>query len=138
MLLQIGDLDLNGIRNIARPFAEDVRQFAADMLETTPEIAEALIVVRRIMLTAEQVELHVSERGRVRVSDVALEAGWPYPYTAQAEARAPEIRDGFVVDAVDALHDVALRDSVVAGELELHDRARDALRVRLGGEAVPL
>jgi len=32
VLLWIGDLDLNGLRNIATPFADDVRQFAVDIL----------------------------------------------------------------------------------------------------------
>ena len=35
VLLQLGDLDPNGIRNIARPFAADVEQFAIDLLGFT-------------------------------------------------------------------------------------------------------
>jgi hypothetical protein len=49
---------------------------------------------------------------------------------AQAEALAPEIRDQLVADAIDALHDVPLRESVIAGEKQLHDDAREALRAR--------
>jgi hypothetical protein len=128
VLFQIGDLDLNGVRNIARPFADDVERFTIDMLGCTVKAANEVVVVRRLILTAEQVEEHVGERGRSTPSDKAEEAGWPYPFTVQAEALPPEVRDGIVADAIDSLHDVAERKRIAAAEAEqLHAQARAAL-----------
>ena len=138
VILQIGDLDLNGIRNIARPFVDDVRQFAADILKTPLRGVERLITVRRIMLTAGQVERYVGERARVQVGNSAehIKAGWPYPFTAQAEALPPELRDSIVAEAIDSLHDVALREQVIADEPSLlHEQARTALQAKLNGKA---
>jgi hypothetical protein len=128
VLLSVGDLDLNGIRNIARPFAEDVATFARDY-GAPDELG--LVTVRRILLTADQVEQHVGERGRSKPTTEAIKAGWPYPFTAQAEALPPEVRDGIVADAIDALHDVALRDRVIAEEEALHAAMREALKRKL-------
>jgi hypothetical protein len=146
VLLQIGDLDLNGIRNIARPFAEDVEQFAIDLLGWRDEAkrsAEAravvvervrrVVVVRRLLLTAEQVEEHIGERGRSRPSGEALAAGWPYPFTAQAEALPPEVRDQVVADAIDSLHDLAERGRAISAEAGLHSEARQAIARLLDG-----
>ena len=128
VLLSTGDLDLHGIRNIARPFADDVTAFARDF-GARDEMG--LVTVRRVLLTAEQVEQHVGVRGRGGVSAEARKAGWPFPFTAQAEALPPEIRDGIVADAIDALHDVGLRDRVIRGEAALHDAMRAELRAKL-------
>jgi hypothetical protein len=136
VLLQIGDLDLNGIRNIARPFADDVEKFVADLLGCTAEEARQVVVVRRLLLTAEQVEEHLGERGRRPPSAQALEKGWPYPWTVQAEALVPpDVRDRIVSDAIDALHDVAERERIIASETVLHDDARAALSKRLAGSS---
>jgi hypothetical protein len=124
VLLSIGDLDLHGVRNIARPLAQDVQQFVTDYLGCTAEAAEEIIVVRRVILTAAQVEEHVGERGRVKPTEAALRAGWPYPFTAQAEALPPDVRDELVKEAIDSLHDLRLRDSMKLAEASLHADAR--------------
>jgi hypothetical protein len=90
-----------------------------------------LVTVRRILLTADQVQRHVGERGRSKPTKEAIRAGWPYPFTAQAEALPPEIRDRIVADAIDALHDVELRDWVIAEEEALHAAIHEALRTKL-------
>jgi hypothetical protein len=87
-------------------------------------------------LTAEQVEEHLGERGRRPPSAQALEKGWPYPWTVQAEALVPpDVRDRIVSDAIDALHDVAERERIIASETVLHDDARAALSKRLAGSS---
>jgi hypothetical protein len=129
VLLQIGDLDLNGIRNIARPFAEDVAAFARDY-----GAPPSTVVVRRLLLTAAQAEQHVGERGRSEPSEKAQKAGWPYPFTAQAEALPPEMRDEIVATAIDTLHDVVLREQVMEAEAGLHEDARSAMREKLDPE----
>jgi hypothetical protein len=133
VVLSIGDLDLNGIRNIARPFEEDLLQMTADLLDLHADDAGGLVSVRRLLLTADQVDEHIGERARVRPSREAIKAGWPYPFTAQAEALAPEVRDRIVADAIDALHDVEARDRIVAREADLHDAARREIARRLNG-----
>lgn len=130
VILSIGDLDLNGIRNIARPFADDVAAFARNF---GAREEDELVTVRRILLTAKQVQHHVGQRGRGGVSADARKAKWPYPFTAQAEALRPEVRDGIVADAIDALHDVEVREQVVADESALHAAIRSALRAKLDG-----
>ena len=73
-------------------------------------------------------------RGRSEPSAKAVAEGWPYPFTAQAEALPPEVRDRIVADALDALHDVATRDRVIAAEAGLHAEAREALAGLLAEE----
>jgi hypothetical protein len=136
VLLWIGDLDLNGIRNIAQPFAADVQQFAIDILGLTDEahhsaVRDGLVIVRRLILNAGQVEEHVGQRGRSRPTAKAIAAGWPYPFTVQAEALPPEVRDGIVADAIDSLHDVPMRERIVAAEAGLHADARQELASHL-------
>jgi hypothetical protein len=133
VILSIGDLDLNGIRNIARPFAEDVLQMTADLLRVEPRTAGAVVTVRRLLLTAEQVEEHIGARARAPVSAAAHKAGWPWPFQVQAEALAPEIRDGIVLEAIDALHDTDKRDLVAEAEDNLHEEARRAIAAKLNG-----
>ena len=58
VLLQIGGLDLNGLRNIARPFEADVEALAGDY-----GLDPATVVLRRLLLTATQVEQHAVRAG---------------------------------------------------------------------------
>ena len=137
VLLTVGDLDVNGVRNIARPFEADVLAMAADLVAEAGgdrgdmEAVGDYLAVRRLLITADQVREHVGERGRGVVTGKALKAGWPWPWTVQAEAIPPEVRDALVIEAIDGLHDVAKRDAVIAAEATLHDDARRALAERL-------
>lgn len=139
VILWIGDLDLNGLKNIATPFEMDVRAFVRDILKREPNYldkdvataaAERWLIVRRLMVTAEQVEggLLVPASALGEVDDDLLDAGWPWSYTVQAEALLPEDRDRIVTEALDGLLDPVLRGKVVRREKRLHTAARAALR----------
>lgn len=152
VLLWIGDLDVNGLRSIATPFADDVRQFTIDLLAedvarenaaqaTLPQVRarvvryiDQLLVVRRLLLTPEQVEAHVGRSAWASPTTKDRDAGWPWPWKVQAEALRPEIRDRIVTDALDALLDPQAREDVVAAEAELHREARVRLRDALDGD----
>jgi hypothetical protein len=131
VLLAIGDLDLNGIRNIARPFEADVLKWVADLGRMGEDQVADVIAVRRLLITPDQVVEHVGERGRAPVTATARRAGWPWPWTVQAEALPPEVRDRLVIEAIDQLHDVEQRERVIATEAALHEDARRALAERL-------
>ena len=146
VLLWIGDLDVNGLRNIATPFADDVRQTAIDLFapavvrseggraarearqRVVARIVDDLLVVRRLLLTPDQVEAHIGEPARATPTPKDLAAGWPWPYKVQAEALRPEIRDQVVASALDALLDPEVREGVLAAEQELQAEARRRLR----------
>ena len=137
VIFWIGDLDLNGIRNISQPFDADVRQFVIDLLRQqldlniTAEEADAILVVRRLLITPDQAAEHVGVRGRARPTRKAKRAGWPYEFTVQAEALPPDVRDRIVAKAIDGVHNVALRKRVVARERALHHDARVVADERL-------
>ena len=138
VILSIGDLDLSGIRNIARPFEEDLIAFVVDLLGkagvVAPEGATEILTVRRLLITAEQVEEHVPERARGVPTAEAVRQGWPYPYTAQAEALLPEVRDRIVAVAIDDLHDIEQREAAIAAEAALHAEARSVLADKLNAD----
>jgi hypothetical protein len=61
-------------------------------------------------------------------------AGWRWPFKVQAEAVLPEDRDRIVINAIDALHDLDLRDEVIAEEEDMRSAARATLRKLLATE----
>jgi hypothetical protein len=138
VLLTVGDLDLHGLRNIAVPFAQDVLAFTADGLADACEgdeyrdLAPDLVHVRRLGITADQAAALPPE-ALGEPTAAALRAGWPWPFTAQAEALLPEDRDALVADAIDRLHDLDVRAAAVEAEEALHRATRVALRDRLDG-----
>ena len=135
VILHIGDLDVNGLRNIARPFEHDLHQFAVDIVRRThsPGFHAKFLHVRRLLLTAEQVEEHVPENAWDTPSRGDRLAGWPWDFKVQAEALLPEIRDEIVLDALDALSDASVRARAVAEEESMRSAARAFLSERLRG-----
>jgi hypothetical protein len=141
VVLSLGDLDLNGLRNIARPFEADLHAFIRDMLvsddfdlESAAEAAEAIAPVRRLLLSPDQVLEHIGKRAWGQPTSEYRKADWPWPFWVQAEALAPEIRDNLVIDAIDSLHDTTRRARLIESESELHEGARRALARRLDNE----
>lgn len=135
VVLSLGDLDLNGLRNIARPLEADLHAFIRDTVASPDfdqESAAWVAPVRRLLLNADQVIDHIGERAWGTPSGEYQRAGWPWPFWVQAEALPPEVRDGLVIDAIDALHDTAQREHIIESEAELHEGARRALAGRLG------
>jgi hypothetical protein len=137
VMLHIGDLDVNGLRNIARPFEQDVHQFVVDMArgEHAPGFKASIVHVRRLLLTPEQVEEHVPENAWDRPMAADRLAGWPWPFKVQAEALRPEVRDEIVIDALEGLSDPETREQAVAEEESMRSAARAVLakRLRRGG-----
>jgi len=135
---------VNGLRNIATPFAEDVRQTMIDLLIRDygfdPDAAvlytDRRLAVKRLMVTPEQVEEYVPASARARPTAKDRKAGWPWPYKVQAEALLPETRDQIVTATLDALLDGDIRESVIAREEELRREAVRLLAERFadGGE----
>jgi hypothetical protein len=52
VILHIGDLDLHGLRNIARPFEQDLHQIAVDVIRRghAPDLIATFIHVRRLLV----------------------------------------------------------------------------------------
>jgi hypothetical protein len=83
VLLHIGDLDLNGLRNIGRPFADDVHAFTRDYLAEGLEgdsdgldaAVSRIVTVRRLLVTASQVEELVPESARIESTGAERMAG---------------------------------------------------------------
>lgn len=138
VLLQIGDFDLNGLRNIARPFEADVRAMTRDLLveagghSVSEATLDKIVVVQRLLLTADQVA-DLPPQKRTEPTRAQRRQGWPWPWMAQAEAMAPAERDRLVAAAIDGLHDVEARQAVIDREPDLHDAGRAELAERLNG-----
>jgi hypothetical protein len=146
VILWCGDLDVNGLRNIGTPFADDVRQMTIDLLaqqvverrEAGAQEAVATatryvdlnypLQVRRLLVTPDQVRDHVPESAWAVPTRKDVEAGWLWPFKVQAEALPPEARDEIVADALDSLLDAEVRGRVIADEADLHADARRRLR----------
>jgi hypothetical protein len=145
----IGDLDVNGLRNIATPFAKDVRKFVRDLLfrehghktfdptctdcELAWAFADEMLIIRRLMITAAQVEAGLVPREAwAPVEKKDRDAGWPWPFKVQAEALLPADRERIVRAALDHwLPNEAARGAVLASEPAFRYASQEALAAEL-------
>jgi hypothetical protein len=114
------------------------RDYLAEGLEGDSDGLDAavsrIVTVRRLLVTASQVEELVPESARIESTGAERMAGWRWPFKVQAEAVLPEDRDRIVINAIDALHDLDLRDEVIAEEKDMRSAARATLRKLLATE----
>ena len=108
-ILVITDFDAMGLKNIFRPFAQDVMAFAGYYG------AADTVDVRRIAATAAQVERYVP--ANLRLAPPSGVAWWRWPFQLPAaEALADQLPD-IVRDHLDELlPDAELRAEIVARE----------------------